>query len=392
MTLAYPHLILRREREAPRSARGAVVQVQHSGGRGQSEDPRGGARPTSPDRRGIRRAELGHHRLEEDGQGRNGWRPSTKTSCRRSPNRARSIWRDGGLLEAISVTTRSKPGIGATTTPSSGAPTTAWILRGGQLFPLGRCSGHVRSRAGDVGLEFREVPDPDVWHPDVRLFAIHDAEAATGSLTFYLDLPSRGQVRARRRVPLIMSRRLEDGSCGPVCAMVADQADRDGSFLAPARRGRDPLFQFGHVLHQNLVGPSWLGSPEPASSRTSSRRRARSCSTGCGATSSVVSPGITRRATRSRSARRATRRCRQLNVSIHQLRQLQYGWWDQTMHGSDPEIDLDVVLRRSALGLIPFHEAPLPWRRSAISWAVTTPHYGYMWSGVRRRHVLAVRG
>ena len=82
---------------------------------------------SSPDRRGIRSAELGPSPARRGWPRiRNGWRLSTKTSCRRSSNRARSIWpRWAVCSKAISVTTRSKPGTGASTTPSSGAPTMA---------------------------------------------------------------------------------------------------------------------------------------------------------------------------------------------------------------------------------------------------------------------------
>ena len=112
-------------------------------------------------------------------------------------------------------------------------------------FPLESVLGGMFDLVQETfGLEFREVPDPDVWHPDVRLFAIHDAASGDELLTSTSISSSRGQVRARRRVPsdhepAIGGRILP--RTGVRHGRQLHQADRDRSFLAPARRGRDPL-------------------------------------------------------------------------------------------------------------------------------------------------------
>ena len=71
-------------------------------------------------------------------------------------------------------------------------------------------------------------------------------------------------------------------------------------------------------------------------------------------------------------------------MSIHQLHQLQYGWWDQTIHGTDAEIDLDIVLREEAtLGLIPFHEGTFALASFGhLMGGYDAAYYGYMWSEV----------
>jgi Zn-dependent oligopeptidase len=75
---------------------------------------------------------------------------------------------------------------------------------------------------------------------------------------------------------------------------------------------------------------------------------------------------------------------RRLNVAIHQLRQLQYGWWDQSIHGTDSRLDLDEVLREGArLGLMPFHEGTFSLASFGhLMGGYDAAYYGYMWAEV----------
>jgi Zn-dependent oligopeptidase len=75
---------------------------------------------------------------------------------------------------------------------------------------------------------------------------------------------------------------------------------------------------------------------------------------------------------------------RQLNVAIHQLRQLKYGWLDQTIHGMDVDQDLDEVLREGdKFGLMPFHEGTFSLASFGhLMGGYDAAYYGYMWSEV----------
>ncbi len=42
-----------------------------------------------------------------------------------------------------------------------------------------------------MGLRFEEVENPYVWHEDVRMFSVYDAETNEFSGHFYLDLYPR---------------------------------------------------------------------------------------------------------------------------------------------------------------------------------------------------------
>jgi len=240
------------------------------------------------------------------------------------------------------------------------------------------------------GLEFREVPDPDGWHPEVRLFAIHDAGTGEELSHFYLDLfPREGKYGHAAEFPLIMSRRLEDGSYqNPVCAMVANFTKPTASAPSLLQHGEvETLFhEFGHVLHQNLgrtelarfagtnVERDFVEAPSQIMQHwvwraDVLRRFARHHETGEPIPDRLVEQLVA---------------ARQLNVAIHQLRQLQYGWWDQTMHGTEPEVDLDQILREGArLGLLPFHEGTFSLASFGhLMGGYDAAYYGYMWSEV----------
>ncbi|HSJ84313.1 MAG TPA: M3 family metallopeptidase [Acidimicrobiia bacterium] len=240
------------------------------------------------------------------------------------------------------------------------------------------------------GLEFREIPEPEGWHPEVRLFAIHDARSGEELSHFYLDLfPREGKYGHAAEFPLIMSRRLEDGSYqNPVCAMVANFTKPTASAPSLLQHGEvETLFhEFGHVLHQNLgrtefarfagtnVERDFVEAPSQIMQHwvwraDVLRRFARHHESGDPIPDRLVEQLVA---------------ARQLNVAIHQLRQLQYGWWDQIMHGTEPEVDLDQILREGArLGLLPFHEGTFSLASFGhLMGGYDAAYYGYMWSEV----------
>ncbi|HEY5890942.1 MAG TPA: M3 family metallopeptidase, partial [Acidimicrobiia bacterium] len=74
------------------------------------------------------------------------------------------------------------------------------------------------------GITFEEIDAGGAWHPDVRLFAMSDTGSGDSLAHFYLDLfPREGKFGHAAEFPLILSRRLEDGTYqNPVCAMVTN--------------------------------------------------------------------------------------------------------------------------------------------------------------------------
>ena len=260
-----------------------------------------------------------------------------------------------------------------------------------EYFPLDGVLGGMFDLVQETfGLEFREVADPETWHPDVRLFAIHDAGSGEQLANFYLDLfPREGKFAHAAEFPMILSRRLEDGSYqNPVCAMVANFTKPTASAPSLLQHGEvETLFhEFGHVLHQNLgrtelarfagtnVEQDFVEAPSQIMQHwvwraDVLRRFARHHKTGEPIPDHLVEQLVA---------------ARQLNVAIHQLRQLQYGWLDQEIHGTASEVDLEHVLREgSRLGLMPFHEGTFTLASFGHLMAgYDAAYYGYMWSEV----------
>jgi Zn-dependent oligopeptidase len=260
-----------------------------------------------------------------------------------------------------------------------------------QYFPLDSVlNGMFELVQETFGLSFVEVENPDVWHPDARLFAIHDAESMEELSHFYLDLfPREGKYGHAAEFPMIPGRRMEDGSYqNPVCAMVANFTKPTASAPSLLQHSEvETLFhEFGHVLHQNLgrtelarfggtnVERDFVEAPSQIMQHwvwraDVLRRFARHHETGEPIPDRLVEQLVA---------------ARQLNVAIHQLRQLQYGWWDQSIHGTEEAIDLERVLHEgAAIGLMPFHEGTFALSSFGhLMGGYDAAYYGYMWAEV----------
>jgi thimet oligopeptidase len=74
---------------------------------------------------------------------------------------------------------------------------------------------------------------------------------------------------------------------------------------------------------------------------------------------------------------------RRLNKALWQLRQMQYGWWDQEIHNG-PDRDLDHIYTEGAkISLLPVHEGTFPLAGFGhLMGGYDASYYGYMWSEV----------
>jgi Zn-dependent oligopeptidase len=240
------------------------------------------------------------------------------------------------------------------------------------------------------GLTFEEEDASDAWHPDVRLFSIADAESGEQLAHFYLDLfPREGKFGHAAEFPLILSRRLEDGSYqNPVCAMVANftKPTKSAPSLLQHSEVETLFHEFGHVLHQNLgrteltrfsgtnverdfvEAPSqimqhWVWRPEVL------KKFARHHETGEPIPDALVDKLV---------------EARQLNIAVHQLRQLQFGWLDQEIHKPGPSKDLVQALKDAAdISLLPHPEGTFSLSSFGhLMGGYDAAYYGYMWSEV----------
>lgn len=259
-----------------------------------------------------------------------------------------------------------------------------------QYFPLPDVlNGMFKLTSEMFGISFRKIEEPDVWHKDVELYAIDETATGEELARFYLDLfPREGKFGHAAEFPLVPSRQLEDGTFqNPLCAMVANFTKPTDTAPSLLQHGEVQTFwhEFGHVLHQNL------GRTELA--RFSGTNVERDF---VEAPSQIMEHWIWRADILKRFARHHETgepipdalverlvEARQLNISVHQLRQLQYGWWDQEMHGSGDH-DLDrILIEGSQIAQLPHQEGTFALASFGhVMGGYDASYYGYMWSEV----------
>jgi len=260
-----------------------------------------------------------------------------------------------------------------------------------KYFPLQQVLDGMFELTSEVfGIKFREIEGAEVWHEDVVLYAIDNAADGEELATFYLDLfPREGKYGHAAEFPLVLSRRLEDGSYqNPKCAMVANFTKPTANAPSLLQHSEVETFfhEFGHVLHQNLgrtelarfsgtnVERDFVEAPSQIMQhwiwRTDVLKTfARHYETGEPIPDALVEKLV---------------EARQLNIAVHQLRQLQYGWWDQELHGPDEDKDLDrILLDGVKIALLPHHEGTFALASFGhLMGGYDASYYGYMWSEV----------
>ncbi len=105
------------------------------------------------------------------------------------------------------------------------------------------------------GLRFEHRPEVELWHPDARYYAIHDADGALRA-GFYVDLYARPGKRGGAWMDVCRNRSHEpDGMQVPVAWLVCNFAPP--SDAAPALLTHDDVVtlfhEFGHGLHHMLT-------------------------------------------------------------------------------------------------------------------------------------------
>jgi Zn-dependent oligopeptidase len=259
-----------------------------------------------------------------------------------------------------------------------------------KYFPLQQVLDGMFDLTSEMfGISFQEIDDFDTWHEDVRFYAIADAGSGEELARFYLDLfPREGKFGHAAEFPLILSRRLEDGSyLNPTCAMVANftKPTKDQPSLLQHGEVETLFHEFGHVLHQNL------GRTELARFAGTSTERDF-----VEAPSQIMEHWVWRTDVLKRFARHYETgepiptelvdqlvAARRLNKAMWQLRQMTYGWWDQELHGG-PDRDIDAIYAEgSTISLLPPHVGTFALASFGhLMGGYDASYYGYMWAEV----------
>lgn len=258
-----------------------------------------------------------------------------------------------------------------------------------EYFPLDSVLEGLFRITGEVfGLRYEEI-DVEVWHPDVRTFAIHDAEDGRLISHFSMDLfPRPDKFSHAAAFSLIPGRRLADGSYQrPYAAIVANFTKPTSTRPSLLQHSEVETFfhEFGHILHQTLTTAPYVRFSGTnverdfveAPSQIMQHWTWRADVLGTFARHHVTGEEIPKELVDQLVA------ARQLNVALDKLRQMTYGMLDQELHGPADEKDLDEILRRTwQVTLLPFHEGTFYPASFGHLFGYDAGYYGYLWSEV----------
>lgn len=263
-----------------------------------------------------------------------------------------------------------------------------------QYLPLDAVIDGLFGLTGEVfGLEYREIPDPQAWHPSVRAFEILDRASGELLARFYADLfPREGKYGHAAAFPLVIEHERADGTREvPVSAIVANftppSADAP-SLLTHGDHGEIETFfhEFGHILHMSLSrarytrfsgaetewdfveAPSqimehWVWQPEVLG------RFARHHRTGEPLPMELLHRMIA---------------ARYLNVGLRNTRQIFFGTMDLALHATAEPPDLDAATRDSfAVTQLPYPEGTFMLAGFGhLMGGYDAGYYGYLWAEV----------
>ncbi|EQC31797.1 hypothetical protein SDRG_10586, partial [Saprolegnia diclina VS20] len=267
-----------------------------------------------------------------------------------------------------------------------------------EYFPLSHVTRVLLETCAQLfAVTFTEVPSPHVWHPDVRMFAVHDARAGRrhGHLMgyVYLDLFPRSGKYAHAACHGLQATGLDTELKRqlPVAAMVANFTPPSATKPALLLHSEVATFfhEFGHVLHhvfsevhiKRFAGTAVERDVVEAPSQLlgqwawdADTLRRLSCHY---TTSQPLSDDQIAALLASRNA------C----AGLQTKRQVLYALFDQTVHGDDASTDADTeslldTLHRT-VHLVPMTRGTnLAASFGHIVGNYDAQYYGYLWSDV----------
>lgn len=260
-----------------------------------------------------------------------------------------------------------------------------------QYFPLEQVVEGMFAIVSEVfGLDFKLVENPQAWHEDVALYQVLDTDTGTLIAHFFADLfPREGKYTHAAAFPLVVGNRSTDGTYErPVSAIVANftKPTEEKPSLLQHNEVLTLFHEFGHILHMSLTkavfarfsgaNTEWDFVEAPSQIMENwcwdsgvLRRFARHFETGDAIPANLVEQLVA---------------ARDLNVALHNLRQISFGWLDMGMHGPRKDRDLDAVLLESQMiTLFPPQEGTFfPSSFGHMMGGYDAGYYGYLWSEV----------
>jgi thimet oligopeptidase len=253
-------------------------------------------------------------------------------------------------------------------------------------------AGMFQVYAKMLGVRYEQVQDAKVWAPDVKMYAIHNANDDRLIGYFYADFfPRPGKYDHAAAFPLIAGRVLADGTYSyPVSSIVANlNPPVNGKPSLLAHDDVETIFhEFGHIMHQTLTrapyaslsgsgvaqdfveAPSqmlenWVWAPEILNS-LSGHYLDHSKKLPTDLLQKMIA-------------------AREFNQGYGYTKQLLYALFDMNIHTQDGPVDVNqtyLSLYREIVGQEPLQGQQFPASFGHLMGGYDAGYYGYLWSEV----------
>ncbi|KAI9598436.1 thimet oligopeptidase-like protein [Syncephalis fuscata] len=244
-----------------------------------------------------------------------------------------------------------------------------------------------------LGLKFKEIQNPPVWHPDVRLFEVTDTASNDIIGHFYLDLhPRDGKYTHAACFGLRPGcERKHGGRTLPAAAMVANFSKPTAD--KPSLLKHDEVTTFfhelvGHVMHQICSKVHWSRFHGTAVERDFVEAPSQMLENWCWDSSILerLSAHYVRKdEPLPKELIKKMVEAKNLNAGLLNLRQIFFGTFDMTLHSSDEKLDSTVLWSKLREEVTLIKNMSNTWGASTfghIMGGYDAGYYGYLWSEV----------
>ncbi|KAI8048092.1 thimet oligopeptidase 1 [Syncephalis plumigaleata] len=243
-----------------------------------------------------------------------------------------------------------------------------------------------------LGLKFKEIHSPPVWHPDVRMFEVADAACNEVIGHFYLDLhPRDGKYTHAACFGLRPGCENKNGlRTLPAAAMVANFSKPTADKPSLLKHDEVTTFfhELGHVMHQICSKVYWARFHGTAVERDFVEAPSQMLENWCwdAATLEKLSAHYVRKnEPLPKELIQKMVEAKNLNAGLLNLRQIFFGTFDMTLHSSDEVLDSTEQWSKIREEVTLIKNMPNTWGASTfghIMGGYDAGYYGYLWSEV----------
>ncbi|MCB0309528.1 MAG: Zn-dependent oligopeptidase, partial [Bdellovibrionales bacterium] len=243
-----------------------------------------------------------------------------------------------------------------------------------------------------LGVEFREVKKPMVWHKDVKMYEVRNRGSKKPRAYFYMDLfPRDGKYTHAGAFPLRQGRYdfKEESYIEPIAAIVAN-------FSAPAKNrpsllSHDELatyfHEFGHIMHQVLTESKYGWFSGTNTERDFVEAPSQMLENW------IWNPQMLKKISSHFETRKPLPdevimkliEARNLNVALKNCRQLMFGLFDLTIHTTVKKVNTTSLWQKIKKEVMGIPSGTGSIRQAAfghIMGGYDAAYYGYLWSEV----------